>query len=152
MDRKKTWRTAKKRKEDLDRLAFLEHINEKRGTGDQEKSHAGIALRKESAIPTARYGRFKHVADLMLALSIIALLSGAAAVSIEIVKIVQQSNTLLAGLERIFVWLLATTAVYGLLKGGGELLLLWADLAELNNSALEFLLREKDRSPENGKE
>lgn len=135
--RHKKFNTRKERKHDLDRLAFLEDLH--RGG----RSPAGDAPRPAGSSapappPTgARYSRFRLVGDLLLALSLLALLWGLAGIGLEITRIVNGTLTLFEGGKLILIWLLATTTAYGVLKAAGEAFFLGSDIAELCNAGVE---------------
>ena len=112
---------------DLERLAFLERL-----TRHGPSAGAGRAL----AGPVARFARFRRVADLLLALALGVGVCGMGAMAGQIIQTVRGAAGPAEGMGRMAAAAGLTAAGYGLLKGLGELLLLWSDVAELIHSAV----------------
>ena len=129
---------SRRKDRDLDRLAYLERLS--RGAPARAPEAAGG--RKEPAVTGfARYARFRQAAALIFTLALLAVLWGALSVVLEVVAYLRADRTLVEGLGRVVAWFFATTVGYGVLKGLGEAILIWADLAELSNSQAEYLYR-----------
>ena len=131
---------------DLDRLAYLERL----GRGPNHGARAAPPTTPQAGPAAAgggpaiaRYARFRQVAGLIFALALLAGLWGVLAIVFTVAALLQGELTIVAGAGRIVAWAFAATAGYGILKGLGEVLLLWADMAELWNSHVELSWRQQ---------
>jgi len=134
----------KKRDRDLERLAMIERLS-RSGAGAGAGPAGAPATRKgPEPVAVARYARFRQAAGVLFGLGLLSLVWGAGGVVLAVAGIVGGESTFLAGAARVTLWLFASTALYGILKGLGEALLLWSDLAELVNTGVELSFRERD--------
>jgi hypothetical protein len=142
---------------DLDRLAFLERLSHDVPGGGPPASAPPREVganaapvetgRSAAMVAVARYARFRQVAGLLFGLALLALLWALVAVIIAIGALLQGEISVFAGAARIVGWVFAATVGYGLLKGLAEALLLWADVAELSNTATELWWRRSSETP-----
>jgi hypothetical protein len=131
----------KKLERDLDRLAFLERVTRGAQPGSPAASDPTFATRT-----IARYTRFRHVASVLFALALLAALWGFLAVVLAVAAMAREEITFLAGASRIVGWAFGATLGYGVLKGLGEALLLWADVAELYNTSVELAWQRREEA------
>ncbi len=131
----------KRNERDLDRIAFLERLNRGGRPGDGGNPEASRHARPRGGStypPIARYARFRQVASLLFALALLDVLWGIVAIVLAVAALLSGEVSFFAGASRVVAWAFAATVGYGILKGLGEALLLWADVAELNNTAVEI--------------
>ena len=96
----------------------------------------------------ARYARFRQAAGVLFGLALLIPVWAFAAAIITLAGMLRGELTVFAGSGRIVAWVFAATAGYGIVKGLAEAILLWADVAELGNAAVEaWWRREEERRP-----
>ena len=127
---------------------MLERLSRGAPAGGAVSGGPGAAPKSSSPIAVARYARFRQAAGVLFGLGLLSLVWGIGGVVLAAAGIVGGESSFLNGMMRITAWLFASTALYGILKGLGEALLLWSDLAELVNTGVETAYREREKRQE----